>query len=188
MFGRRSNAGEDGKANPTNSHGTGPQAGCPNGSARPPRAWPREMLEEDHVNVNIRNICRSICVYVGNIVCGVDMGHVRVIGYEPHMQDSTNGLYVAFGELIVAHRRRWKGRMTQAELGRRIGLSRTSVTNIEQGRHRVSLDKFLRIAAALEVSPEALLPTSPKEAGPSRMAEILPEGSPRDLIEWADSL
>ena len=90
--------------------------------------------------------------------------------------------------MIVAHRRRWKGGMTQAELGRRIGLSRTSVTNIEQGRHRVSLDKFLRIAAALEVSPEALLPTLRKEAGPSRMAEILPEGSPRDLVEWADSL
>ena len=104
------------------------------------------------------------------------------------MQDSTNRLYVAFGELIVAHRRRWNGGMTQAELGRRIGLSRTSVTNIEQGRHRVSLDRFLRIAAALEVSPEALLPPSPREAGPSRMAEILPEGSPRDLVEWADSL
>ena len=104
------------------------------------------------------------------------------------MQDSTDRLYVAFGELIVAHRRRWKGGMTQAELGRRIGLSRTSVTNIEQGRHRVSLDKFLRIAAALEVSPEALLPPSPRKAGPSRMAEILPEGSPMDLVEWADSL
>ena len=139
-------------------------------------------------NVNMRNIWRRIRVYRGNIVRDVDMGQVRVIGYEPRMQDSTNRLYVAFGELVVAHRRRWKEGMTQAELGRRIGLSRTSVTNIEQGRHRVSLDKFLRIAAALEVAPEALLPPLPGKAGPSRMAEILPEGSPMDLIEWADSL
>ena len=104
------------------------------------------------------------------------------------MQDSANRLYVTFGELVVAHRRRRKGGMTQAELGRRIGLSRTSVTNIEQGRHRVSLETFLRIAAALEVAPETLLPPSPGATGPSRMAEILPEGSPRDLVEWADSL
>jgi transcriptional regulator with XRE-family HTH domain len=104
------------------------------------------------------------------------------------MRDSSKRLYVAFGELVVAHRRRWKGGLTQAELGRRIGLSRTSVTNIEQGRHSVSLDTFLRIAAALDVEPEALLPPSPGEAGPSRMAKILPEGSPSDLVEWADSL
>ena len=103
------------------------------------------------------------------------------------MRDAADGLYVAFGHLVVAHRRRWGG-MTQAELGRRIGLSRTSVTNIEQGRHRVSLETFLRIAVALEVAPEALLPPSPRVAGPSRMAEILPAGSPRDLVEWADNL
>ena len=139
-------------------------------------------------NVNTGNMFRRINVCMVNIVRDVDMNQVRVIGYEPRMQDSSNRLYVAFGELVVAHRRRWKGGMTQAELGRRIGLSRTSVTNIEQGRHRVSLDKFLRIAAALEVAPEALLPPSPGKAGPSRMAEILPEGSPRDLVEWADSL
>ena len=42
----------------------------------------------------IRNIFMSIGVYVENIVCGVDMSHVRVISYEPRMQDSTNGLYV----------------------------------------------------------------------------------------------
>ena len=94
-------------------------------------------------------------------------------------------LYAEFGALVVAHRYRLEG-MTQAELGRRIGLSRTSVTNIEQGRHHVSLHQFVRIATALEVAPEALLPHLPRPA--SSMAELLPEGLPKDLVEWADRL
>ena len=103
------------------------------------------------------------------------------------MSGSTERLYATFGALVTAHRQRLEG-MTQAELGRRIGLSRTSVTNIEQGRHHVSLHQFLRIARALEVGPEALLPPMPREQVVSRMADILPEGLPKDLVEWADQL
>lgn len=103
------------------------------------------------------------------------------------MLRSADGLYAAFGELVMAHRRRLEG-MTQAELGRQIGLSRTSVTNIEQGRHHVSLHQFLCIARALDVAPEALLPHVPRQEAGSRMAEILPEDSPKDLVEWADRL
>ncbi len=103
------------------------------------------------------------------------------------MAGSTETLYAEFGALVVAHRQRLEG-MTQAELARRIGLSRTSVTNIEQGRHHVSLQQFLRIASALEVAPEALLPNLPRKLAPSRMADLLPEGLPKDLVEWADRL
>ena len=103
------------------------------------------------------------------------------------MQRSGERLYSAFGELVLAHRRRLDG-VTQAELGRRIGLSRTSVTNIEQGRHHVSLAQFVRIAMALEVSPEALLPPLPRDPGQSRMADLLPEDLPAELLEWADRL
>ena len=103
------------------------------------------------------------------------------------MAGSTERLYAEFGALVVAHRQRLEG-MTQAELGRRIGLSRTSVTNIEQGRHRVSLHQFLRIASALEVAPQALLPHLPRKQAVSRMADLLPEGLPKDLVEWADRL
>ena len=103
------------------------------------------------------------------------------------MRGSTDRLYAAFGELVVAHRRRLAG-MTQAELGRRIGLSRTSVTNIEQGRHHVSLEQFVRISMALDVAPEALLPPLRQEEGQSRMADLLPEDLPTELVEWADRL
>ena len=103
------------------------------------------------------------------------------------MQRGSKELYAAFGELVLAHRRRLAG-MTQAELGRRIGLSRTSVTNIEQGRHHVSLAQFVRIATVLEVSPEALLPTVPRDPRESRMGGLLPEDLPPELVEWADNL
>ena len=103
------------------------------------------------------------------------------------MQGSTDKLYATFGELVLAHRRRLEG-MTQAELGRRIGLSRTSVTNIEQGRHHVSLAQFVRIAMVLEVSPEALLPPLHRDAESSRMADLLPEDLPEELVEWARRL
>ena len=103
------------------------------------------------------------------------------------MRGNSDWLYAAFGELVVAHRQRLEG-MTQAELGRRIGLSRASVTNIERGRHHVSLAQFMRIAMVLEVSPEALLPPLPGDSGRSRMADLLPEDLPAELVEWAGRL
>lgn len=103
------------------------------------------------------------------------------------MRNSTRRLYADFGELVVLHRRR-SGGMTQAELGQRIGLSRTSVTNIEQGRHHVSLERLLLIAEALDVAPATLLPAVDRETGPAKMAELLPKDSPPELVEWAESV
>ena len=103
------------------------------------------------------------------------------------MSDGGDSLYHAFGDLVRAHRQRMKG-MTQAKLGRLIGLSRTSVTNIEQGRHHVSLHQLFGIANALQVPPEALLPSQADETGPSRMAAILPPDLEKEIVEWADRL
>ena len=103
------------------------------------------------------------------------------------MGSGTDSLYAGFGELVQGHRRRLDG-MTQAELGRLIGLSRTSVTNIEQGRHHVSLGQLFLIATALQIPPEALLPSIAGDTRPSRMAAILPSGLEKELIAWADGL
>lgn len=46
--------------------------------------------------------------------------------------------------------------MTQEELGLKVGLSRTSVVNIEQGRQRVMLDDLLNFAKALKTTPRKL--------------------------------
>jgi putative transcriptional regulator len=43
------------------------------------------------------------------------------------------------------------GEMTQAELGRRIGMTRQSVIAIEQGRYSPSLETAFRIAQAFGV-------------------------------------
>ncbi len=65
------------------------------------------------------------------------------------------------GRLIRSNR---NGKMTQAELGERIGLSRTAVTNIECGRQRLLVDQLVEIADALGVSAEELLPKVPARA------------------------
>ncbi len=68
-------------------------------------------------------------------------------------------LYLEFGKLVRGHRRRI--RLTQDELGRRVGLSRTSITNIEKGRQKVLLHQVFRLAESLEIAPESLLPNVP---------------------------
>jgi transcriptional regulator with XRE-family HTH domain len=63
--------------------------------------------------------------------------------------------YVALGARIKA--RREEVHIRQAELADSIGLSRTSVTNIERGRQRIFLDQFDDICRALNVSPAEII-------------------------------
>lgn len=96
-------------------------------------------------------------------------------------------LYEAFGRLVQLHRKRTKG-MTQEKLGVHVGLSRTSITNIEKGRQHVSLHQLFAIAKALKVAPEVLLPSAPDGAGTSWVAEKLPPGTEPAITQWADKL
>lgn len=56
-----------------------------------------------------------------------------------------------------------EGKLTQAALGAKVGLSRTAITNIECGRQRLLVDQLVQIATAIGVPPTNLLPSS--EAG-----------------------
>lgn len=47
---------------------------------------------------------------------------------------------------------------TQGELASRAHLTRTSISNIEAGRQRVTIYALLRMAEALDVAPATLLP------------------------------
>ncbi len=47
--------------------------------------------------------------------------------------------------------------MTQEQMGASVGLSRTSINNIENGRQKILLDTFCKIAKALGQEPAALL-------------------------------
>lgn len=82
-------------------------------------------------------------------------------------------LYREFGRLVRVHRERQPG-LTQEELGKRIGLSRTSIVNIEKGRQHVALHQLFLISDALRVSPEALMPARESEAINSKISEKLP--------------
>src|SRR6266542_1547304 len=70
-----------------------------------------------------------------------------------------DALYRAFGTLVRLRREQRPNPLSQEKLGRLVGLSRTSITNIEKGRHHIVLHQLLAFARALKVRPEALLPT-----------------------------
>lgn len=78
--------------------------------------------------------------------------------------------------------------MTQEKLGRLVGLSRTSITNIEKGRQHVSLHHLVSIANALQVRSEALLPSVRETGADSRVAKKLPPGTEPRIAEWAEKL
>lgn len=73
------------------------------------------------------------------------------------------------GQLI---RKARSGKMTQAELGERIGLSRTAITNIECGRQRLLVDQLAEIAVALDVPASQLLPRAQGARQPERQHSI----------------
>jgi transcriptional regulator with XRE-family HTH domain len=65
-------------------------------------------------------------------------------------------LYSEVGGRIKAARGRLA--LTQGELGARVGLTRTSVTNIEAGRQKLLLHTLYRMAEVLQVPVVDLLP------------------------------
>lgn len=76
-------------------------------------------------------------------------------------------LYLRIGERVREAREAAK--MTQGELGERIGLTRASVTNIEKARQNVQLHTLYAIARALQVPVVALLP---EEAAPEEQTIV----------------
>lgn len=91
-------------------------------------------------------------------------------------------LYVALGGLIRSRRERM--RLTQGELARRVGMTRTSITNIENGKQKVQLHTLYAIASVLEVSPQALLPSPGTVVRPAVIEEKLSKGLSPEAREW----
>lgn len=64
--------------------------------------------------------------------------------------------YINVGQNVKQAR---EGRgITQEDLAAQVALSRTSITNIEQGRQQFMLHTLIEISAALSVAPASLLP------------------------------
>lgn len=65
-------------------------------------------------------------------------------------------LYREFGRLL--RERRKAAHLTQDDLADRVGLARTSITNIERGRQHVSLHMLYELADAVGAHASELLP------------------------------
>jgi DNA-binding XRE family transcriptional regulator len=76
-----------------------------------------------------------------------------------------DALYRAFGNLVRLRREQGPNPLSQEKLGRLVGLSRTSIVNIEKGRHHLVIHQLLAFARALKVPPEALLPSTRPTTG-----------------------
>jgi transcriptional regulator with XRE-family HTH domain len=95
--------------------------------------------------------------------------------------ESIEELYVTLGKLIRL--RREAAGLTQEELAHRVGLTRTSITNVESGRQKVQVHTLYAIAQALDIFPEALLPPPP-----GANLRLLPQDLTWEEREWAERL
>src|SRR5947209_8631317 len=64
--------------------------------------------------------------------------------------------YLALGQRIASARR---GHLTQEDLARKLGITRTSIINIEKGRQQVLVHTLTDIARALGIPAAALIPS-----------------------------
>jgi transcriptional regulator with XRE-family HTH domain len=84
-------------------------------------------------------------------------------------EQDLDALYRAFGNLVRRRRQQRSKPLSQESLGRLVGLSRTSIVNVEKGRHHLVIHQLLAFARALNVPPEALLPRTSR-TGRHRLA------------------
>ena len=107
-------------------------------------------------------------------------------------------LYRELGRRLRAARR--DAELTQAVLAERVGVSRTSITNVEQGNQHVPIHVLYELARAVGVSPASLLPDESALGAPAeesddrfvrglkpkerRQVEELLEQIPDDQRKW----
>lgn len=71
--------------------------------------------------------------------------------------------------------------LSQEELGRRVGLTRSSISNVEKGRQHSLAHMVVEFATALDIAPAGLLPTGPTAADPLR-------GVPEDARSFVEDI
>jgi len=101
------------------------------------------------------------------------------------MSGKIDDLYREMGTHIK--RARKENRLTQARLAEMVGLSRTSVTNIEQGRQKLLVHTLNDIALALAVDPGDLFPERLSSAAPPTNRDF-PAGLSAPERHWIESL
>lgn len=99
-------------------------------------------------------------------VCGIV--NQQLLGYNNDMSALTPAQLKAFYQELgrnIKRARTSAGSLapTQEDLAKKIGLTRTSITNIEKGRQRIMLHTLFEISIALGVALSALVPEISKE-------------------------
>ena len=96
-------------------------------------------------------------------------------------------LYQEIGRRL--RRAREAAELSQEAVGRRVGLSRASIANIEAGRQRFAVDTVYQLANALHVDVLDLLPEGQPshQAVPKPRRELM-QSIPRAEREWLSSL
>jgi transcriptional regulator with XRE-family HTH domain len=67
--------------------------------------------------------------------------------------------------------RREELHLSQDEVGRALGLTRTSIANLERGEQRITAEAFVTLAAILRIDLGALAPTASPSAAAVRLVE-----------------
>ena len=92
---------------------------------------------------------------------------------------SPSAVYINVGARIRDERERRN--VSQEILADRVGLTRTSITNIEKGRQKVLLHTLLDIARVLNLKPTRLLPDI------TRLSRIdVPHDVPKNVSRWIE--
>jgi transcriptional regulator with XRE-family HTH domain len=73
--------------------------------------------------------------------------------------------------------------LSQEALAKRVGVARTSITNLEQGTQSVGLELLLELSSALGIEPATLLPRPPAAAAHVSLPKRA-EGLPEHEKEW----
>ena len=81
-------------------------------------------------------------------------------------------------------------KLTQEIVAGRVGLSRTSITNIEKGRQHVSLHLFLYLASAVGAHPTELLPDKVSSGKTGMIHDHIQKKSnlEDEHLEWVTSI
>jgi transcriptional regulator with XRE-family HTH domain len=96
---------------------------------------------------------------------------------------SSYDVYTVVGKRVRAGRAQI--RLTQDELAQRVGLTRTSITNLELGRQKIQVHTLCAIAQALQLPVTSLLPDKPSAVSSTIKDEL--KGKRLDPAEraWA---
>lgn len=83
------------------------------------------------------------------------IGRFAILTFMKPTKEPVQAVYRQFGAKLESLRIALG--LSQLELAKRVGLTRTSVCNIEAGRQRILLDDVEKFAAAFATNPKTLL-------------------------------